>query len=298
MNESDLLGALFSMSNNDVVREGIVKAPFHYPGSKDTCIPHIIPHLPYTDEYCEPFGGSGVILLARNEVKNEYFNDRYSGVTDFYRVVKDPVLLPRLLDWLDFTPFSREEFNRCRDTWENILDPVERAARWFCSVQMSFQAYQRHFGRSLQPINRFSTRLHNALQDFWPVHHRLKNTYIENQPWQYLIKDLNSSSRVWYMDPPYLPEKDSNFGGMYTHLMSYTDHVELLERVHNEIIGFVALSGYQNDLYDRYDWTTKITWQVRETSSSKIGTESNNRIGTEGTNSGLRTECLWIRDFL
>ncbi len=296
MTEEELLGAMLSMDDNEITRESIVKAAFKYPGSKDNSIEHILPHLPYTDEYCEPFGGSGVILLARRQVKNEYFNDRYSGVTDFYRVVKDPTLLPRLLDWLDFTLHSREEFNRCRDTWQDVNDPVERAARWYISIQMSFQAYGRHYGRSLSPNNRFSTVLPNSLEKFWPVHHRLKGVYIENQDWRHLFKDLNSLMRVWYLDPTYLGDDVSN-GGMYSHIMSRTDHIEMLERIHNQLIGYVALSGYQNELYDSYPWDAKYTWEVRETSSAKIGTESNGRIGTEGTNSGVRIECLWIKNF-
>lgn len=292
MTSDELLALMMSMDDSEITREDIVKAPFPYPGGKQNAIPIILPHLPYSDYYAEPFGGSGAILLARQKSKNEYFNDRFSGVTDFYHCVKDRSLCERLIAWLDFTPFSREEFARCRGTWRDITDPVERAGRWYATVLMSFQAYGRHFGRSLQHNARFSMKLPNQLKGFWPVHYRLQGTYIENQDWRQMFKDLNQHKRVWYLDPPYL-----NVSDMYECRMSIEDHEEMCHRIFNELDGFVALSGYETALYNRFPWDRVLRWEARATSNASIGTESNKRLGKESTNFEVRTECLYIRDF-
>jgi DNA adenine methylase len=297
MKEDDLLSALMSMQDEETVREDLVKAPFSYPGGKNTGLPNILPHLPNTDYYCEPFGGSGVVLLARKPCKNEVFNDRYSGVTDFYKCVKDRVLLERLLGWLDMTQHSREMFVDARDTWENASDPVERAGKWFYMTVNSFQSYGRHFGRSKTAANRFAMNLPSRLSGFWPVHYRLQGVTIENQDWRQMFADFDHHSRVWYLDPPYVPDSTgSNLGGMYKHLMSRNDHTEMCERIFR-LEGYVALSGYPNDIYSKYPWDKVEVWEQRETSSAKIGTASNNRIGHEGGNNGVRTECLYIKDF-
>ncbi len=295
MTSQQLLGLLQGMDDSDIKRENIVKAPFPYPGGKDTALPMILPHLPYTDYYCEPFGGSGVVLLARKKCKNEFFNDRQSGVTDFYRCIKDRALCEKLLAWLDFTPFSREEFNRCRDTWKDHQDPVERAARWYCMVVFSFQAYGRHYGRSKTAVNRFSMKLPNSLQSFWPVHYRLQGTYIENQDWRGMFQDLNNHNRVWYLDPPYLPTKENN-AGMYEHNMTEADHIEMCEKLF-KLQGYVALSGYDNEVYNSFPWTSKYSWEQISTANASIATESNNKKGNERNVNEIRTECLWIKDF-
>ena len=291
MTSDELLGMMQSMDDQELTRETIVKAAFPYPGGKQHAITNILPHIPYTDYFRDVFGGSGAILLARNKVKNEYFNDRFSGVTDFYRCVKDRNLLPRLLEWIHFTPFSREEFIRCRGGWKDVQDPVERAARWYVQVLMSFQAYGRHFGRSKQHNAQFSMKLPNQLKSFWPCHYRLQGVYIENQDWRQMFRDLDHPRAVWYLDPPYLGAAE-----MYEDRMSPADHKELCERAH-DLEGFVALSGYDNPIYNSFSWDEKYSWEARETSNAGIGTETNGRIGTEGSNSGIRIECLWIKDF-
>lgn len=291
MTADEMMGAFQSMEDSELTRENILKAPFPFPGGKQGCIPIITPHLPYTDYYREPFGGSGCILLARNKVKNEYFNDKFSGVTDFYHCVKDRNLCEKLLEWLHFTPFSREEFIRCRDGWKNIKDPVERAARWYVQVLMSFQAYGRHFGRSKQANAQFAMKLPHQLKSFWPVHYRLQGVYIENQCWRQMVRDLDHPKAVWYLDPPYIGCAD-----MYEHKMSIPDHIEMCDRIF-ELDGYVALSGYDNEIYNRYPWSFKLHWEVRITSNASIGTESNNRQGSESLAHETRTECLWVKNF-
>lgn len=291
MKADEMLGLLQSMDDSELTRENILKAPFPYPGGKQNSIGIIAPHLPYTDYYCEPFGGSGCILLARQKVKNEYFNDRFSGVTDFYHCVKNRDLCQKLLEWLHFTPFSREEFIRCRDSWRDSQDHVERAARWYVQVMMSFQAYGRHYGRSKTANAQFAMKLPNALKNFWPVHYRLQGVYIENQDWRQMFRDFDSHKRVWYCDPPYL-----NVDKMYEHDMTFEDHVELCQRIH-QLEGFVALSGYESALYNSFPWKHIFKWEVRLTASAAIGTETNNRKDSVSTKNEMRVECLYIKDF-
>jgi DNA adenine methylase len=95
---------------------------------KKRSLDKLLPLLPYSKVYIEPFGGSGTVLLARRPCKIEVFNDRNSGVIDFYRCIKDADLLERLVDRLDLVRCSREEWLEAKGTWTVSKDPVERAA--------------------------------------------------------------------------------------------------------------------------------------------------------------------------
>lgn len=284
----DLLGLLFSLDNHDAeVREDYVRAPFGYPGSKAKAIKQILPHLPYRSMYCEPFGGTGSILLARNPSRLEIFNDRFSGVTSFYRALRDHK--DALTTRLSFLIHSREEFMWSAKTWPDCEDIVERAARWFYAVRNSFGSQGMYFGRSKNPKALFADKLQNGLELFHDIHERIKNVQIENLSWQHCFTDYDHEECVWYLDPPYYKATK----GMYECEMPDSEHVELLERAF-QLKGWVAISGYPNELYDKYPWSKIVTWEQSSTTLGMATTESNNLAGTDLLRQNAR-EVLYIR---
>lgn len=288
----NLLGMLMSMDGNEHKREEAIRAPFGYPGAKSRSITEILPRLPYRAGYCEAFGGSGAVLLSRNESELEIFNDRYAGVVAFYRCVRDREKNTALKDRLQLCLHSREEFLWCRDTWKDCTDDVERAARWYYMTTMSFGQQGRNFGRSIKGKAQLGPKLKNNLALFDGVHHRLRNAQIENLDWRQCLKDYDAEDMVFYLDPPYYQYAR----GMYECDMPQEDHIELLERIFHSR-GFVALSGYENQLYDKYPWDNRYSWKVHVSSLAQAFTESNNLAGKEDTiKRGYAIETLWIKE--
>lgn len=283
--QDDLLGLLLSMEReDDIVREDYVRAPFGYPGGKARSIPHILPALPYTSMYCEPFGGSGAVWLARHPSKLEIFNDRYSGVTSFFRAVRDHK--KELVERLSHLIHSREEFIWCKNTWKNHDDLVERAARWYYCVRASFGAQSMYFGRSRNPKASFASKLSENLDHYHDLHDRIKNTQIENLSWQSCFDDYNHDDCVWYLDPPYYKVSK----GMYEHDMPDSEHVEILERI-QRLTGFVAISSYPNDLYNSYPWSRILTWE-QPNNTLGIGTTMSD---DDNNARGVVREVLYIK---
>jgi len=288
---SDMLAMLMGLENSGAVREDYVRAPFGYPGAKDRSLKEILPHLPYRVGYCEPFGGTGAVLLARHESKLEVFNDRYAGVVAFYRCVRDPAKIHQLVDRLQLILHSREEFIWCRETWENCEDDVERAARWYYMTAVSFGQQGRHFGRSVRTLSQIGPKLVRNLELFAGVHNRMKCVQVENLDWRHCLKDFDCEDMVWYMDPTYYEYSK----GMYMHEMTKADHKEMLERI-QYLRGFVALSGYDNELYNSYPWDEKYEWRVHNSALGLAFTDTNNLAGKERElTRGYSTEVLWIK---
>jgi DNA adenine methylase len=290
----DLFGMLMGMdahSHDKEKREDYVRAPFGYPGSKAKAISNILPHLPYTNMYVDVFGGSGAIWLARHPSKVEIYNDRCSGVTCFFRVCRNPNTLRALVDRLSVLIHSREEFIWSASTWRDCEEEVERAARWYYSVKCSFGSQGLYFGRTKSTKATFANKLHSNLDLFYPLHDRIKNTQIENLDWQTCLLDYNDPEAVWYLDPPYYRSST----GMYHHELSDAEHRELLERVQT-LKGFVALSGYPNELYDSYEWDKRVVWEQNTTTLGMAFTGSN-KLGEykEILTRKTAMECLWIR---
>lgn len=271
-------------------RESVQKAPFAYPGGKSRSLKHLLRYIPMTDRYVEVFGGSGVHLINRAPCKFEVYNDRFSGLIDFYRCVQDPEKLEALINYLEGMLWSREWFLDCRDTWVTSKDQVERAAKWYYSVQMSFGSQGRNFGRDLKKTG---NKLYNNFPAMRRVHMRFKNVMIENLDWRECLKDFDDHETVFYLDPPYM--KSTTSGNMYDYNMTKSEHIELCEKVF-QTKGFVAVSGYENEVYSQYPWDQVEMWDVFVSMTGIAFTETNNLDGLDSRiDRGHRMERLYIK---
>jgi DNA adenine methylase len=265
-----------------------VHAPIKYPGSKTDSIPDLLPLLPYRDSYIEVFGGSGVVLLNRLPQKLEVFNDRFAGVTCFYRVLRDQ--FDDLVKRLTLLVHSREEWEWCLATWQDdTLSDLERAARWYYLVQSSFLGKGHSWARVTSSPSAVAGTIGNKLEHFPAIHARLKGVQIENLDFHDCICDYDMSGAVIYCDPPYLDVDDTS----YACKMAEQDHIDLLELIMKGK-GFFALSGYANELYDSYSWTKRVTWERRDRANAQAISVHNHR-ATVGERE-MKTEVLWIKD--
>jgi DNA adenine methylase len=266
-NSEDLFNLMMSMDDTPQIRKGTVRSPFGFPGGKSRSLDKILPHLPYRNTYCEPFGGSAAILLCRNESPLEVYNDRFGGVVSFYRCLRDKDKMEKLIELITLTPHSREEFTNFQSTWEGMNSEIDRAHRWYCHHQMSFGNQGRHFGRCTSKKSQMGRKLKTNLKFFEPCHQRLQNVQIENLDWRVCIRDYDNSETVFYLDPPYVKYAH----GVYKHEFTRSDHVELSHRIFT-LQGFVALSGYDDpdtqQIYGHLDWDDIYRW---ETNCSMLG---------------------------
>lgn len=293
---SDLLAIMDEMDDEQPAKnkDQIKKAPFAWPGGKTRSIKYILPHLPKSSRYVSVFGGSGIDLLARQPSKLEVFNDRYGGVCDFYRCLRNPVLFDRLCEWLQLTIHSREEFVYCKNHWETTDDPVIRAGMWYYMTTYSFAHLGRNWGRCLGVKGVMGNKIRQKLPLFDPIHQRLRNVQIENQDWYDCLTDYDHPETVFYCDPPYV----DSVAGIYRCGMSHDDHRRFLECVAG-LQGFVAVSGYPNPLYDRQTfWTDRVTWESFVSMDAMVFTEANHKLHMDAQAKRQKaTEVLWIKEW-
>lgn len=299
--DPDAMLAIFrSLDRSEQVRENYTRAPLGYPGSKSRSIKQILPYLPYRRSYCEPFGGSASVLLARHAVDLEVYNDRYGGIVAFYRCLRDPQKWLQLKEMIELSVHSREEFIWCKDTWDSeelVIDDVDRAYRWYYMHQNSFGHQERNFGRAGRGGKaQHGNAMRNNAKLFAPVHYRLKNVMVENQDWRKILDDFDHPDNVFYLDPTYCKFAK----GLYRHNMTLDDHREMCERIQH-LESFVALSSYYDpesiEIYGRYEWDRILTWNVSSSAVALAFTETNGRLGKEDTIRRHKTvEALWIRE--
>lgn len=233
----------------------ITRPPLRYHGGKFRIARHILPFLPESGCYVEPFGGAAGVLLQRKPSRIEVYNDLDSEVVELFRILRDQEQSEVLRHQIELTPFSREEFYRC---WTPAEDPIERARRM---IVRSFQAIGT---KKRREKNGWRTRTPKAVWSpchawrGWPefMHEyvdRLRNVIIEHVPWQQCVGIYDHSDTVFFVDPPY-PKGTRSMGwdrDVYNHEMTdedHEDHEELCRRLVT-CSGMVALSTYPNEIY-------------------------------------------------
>jgi len=234
---------------------------FGWYGGKFNHLNWLLPLLPQTTHYCEPFAGSAAVLLNREPSPVETYNDIDGEVVNFFRVLRDqPEVLIRAIG---LTPFSREELRIAVEESVHELSELERARRFFVRARQvrTGLAQTASAGRwahckltSRAGMAGAVSRWLGSVDGLSEIAQRLLRVQIENAPAIEVIQRYDSEETLFYCDPPY-PHDSRGDIHAYRYEMTDKDHRELAEVLHN-VKGKVALSGYRCELLDKLykDW--------------------------------------------
>ena len=237
-----------------------MKSPLAYYGGKVKLAPKILKLFPPHTEYVEPFAGGLSLLFAKDPARVETVNDIDGGVVNFYRVLRNAETFDRLRTRLELTPYSREEFEDGRSTWERETDAVEKAVKWFVMVNMSFSSAPDAHSFKIATlgtrtgISEEVSKYLSKLKRLPEIHARLQTVQIEHRDFRAVLNYHNAPSTLAYCDPPYV--WSTRKAHRYLFDMRDLDHHELL-KILLDYKGMVVLSGYRNAIYadlDRAGW--------------------------------------------
>ena len=231
------------------------KIVFGWYGGKFSHLDWLLPLLPKAHHYCEPFSGSGAVLLNRQPSPVETYNDIDGDVVNFFSVLRDDA--ESLNRALALTPFSREEFYTAINGPTQGISRLERARRFYIRARQARTglAQTATLGRwanckdtSRSGMSGVVSRWLGGVEGLADIAERLIRVQIENRPALDAIRLYDSPGTLFYCDPPYLHETrgDSNAYGFE---MNEKEHRELAHALH-QAKGKVAISGYRCALMD------------------------------------------------
>ena len=260
------------------------KIVFGWYGGKFSHLDWLLPLLPEAHHYCEPFAGSGAVLLNREPSPVETYNDIDGEVVNFFRVLRDqPEEMARAIA---LTPFSREEFYRAIHGSQVGITKLERARRFFVRARQARTglAQTATLGRwanckntSRSGMSGVVSRWLGGVDGLADIGERLARVQIENRPALDIIRLYDDKKTLFYCDPPYLHSTRGD-SKAYGFEMMDDEHIQLAVAL-NKIKGKAAISGYRCDLMDtlyknwrRFDASKKFAHSIKKE----------------------RQECLWM----
>jgi len=234
---------------------------FGWYGGKFSHLDWLLPLLPESHHYCEPFGGSAAVLLNRAPSPVETYNDLDNEVVNFFRVLREQKMA--LVEAVGLTPFSREEFYYACTPPPGAASALERARRFFVRARQvrTGLAQTASLGRwanckntSRAGMSGVVSRWLGSVESLPEIAERLLRVQIENRPALEIIDLYDDVNTLFYCDPPYVHDSRGD-SKAYSHEMTDYQHWEFARKLHG-IRGRAAVSGYQGSLYDSLfgDW--------------------------------------------
>ncbi len=226
--------------------------PFGWYGGKFSHLSWLLPLLPDCHHYCEPFAGSGSVLINRTPSPVETYNDLDGEVCNFFRVLRDHK--PELIEKIGLTPFSREEFKLACE-FDITQSEIERARRFYVRARQvrTGLAQKATLGRwanckqtSRAGMSGVVSRWLGAVEGLPEIADRLLRVQIENRPAEDVIRLYDSRETLFYCDPPYVHSTRGDINA-YGDEMDDNSHRSLADLL-NDVEGMVAFSNYDCDL--------------------------------------------------
>jgi len=259
--------------------------PFGWFGGKFSHLKWLLPLLPETPQYCEPYGGSAAVLINKEPVSVETYNDIDGEVTNFFRMLREKK--EELIEMIGLTPFSKEEFVAAIKS--KTKDPLERARLFYVKARqvrtgLAQGATPGRWAHCVVARNKgisvSVSRWLGAVDTLPEIAERLLRVQIENEDAIKVIQKYDHPDTLFYLDPPY-PLEDRN-GRAYRYEYNTAQH-ECLAKVLHEIKGKAIISGYHGTMDTLYP-----TWHSFDAPPSKCHSSKQIRVEVVWANFPLK----------
>lgn len=219
-------------------------------GGKGKQLTDLLPLIPQSRIYCEPFGGGASVLLNRQRSPVEVYNDLDGALVNLFTVMRDTEQFAEFRRLIDLVPYSRDEFVAAL-SFADVVDPVRRAVAFYTMVNQSIS------GKRLARAGDWARGRNDNLAERWfqrhekltAIHNRVRHVQIEARDALDILQEWDTPDTTFYCDPPYI--LDTRTKRKYYAIEPGDEyHLELVDVLLN-VKGMVVLSGYDHPIYHR-----------------------------------------------
>ncbi len=231
-----------------------INTPFGYFGSKNKIALQLCNELPPHNCWVEAFCGSAALTLRKSPAPIEVINDVDDEIINFFEQLRNNS--DALYKVLKLTPYAENELLISRIK-KSRLSKLERARRFLIQSMFAVNGVFGEDKGGFSYSDSYSRNKHEARVNRWNnlperlkmVANRLKDVRIENKDARKIVQRYsNRPATLLYLDPPYLVERTNGYNKDANDIVF---HKELLE-LSNEASCMIFISGYENDLYNKF----------------------------------------------
>lgn len=260
-----------------------IRPPVKWYGGKRYLAYQIIRHFPKHRIYLEPFGGGASVLLNKDAVEVETYNDLDLRISRLFRVLRDRG--EEFIRKASLTPYSQVEFKDAAEYPPNA-DEVEMALRDFVRWRQSFagkgQSWSCTTARARGGMAGDVNAWWSAIEMLPEVIDRLRRVQILCQSAFDAIPKFDHKEGLIYCDPPYVHStRCSSSRNVYHTEMTDDDHRRLGTLLRG-CKAKVVVSGYPSPLYKEvYAKWKRVDIDIANHAAS-------------GATKDREVECLWM----
>lgn len=191
-------------------------------GGKSKLRKTIIEMMPEHTCYVELFMGAGWVYFGKEPSKVEVVNDIDRELINLFKMLKYHA--PEVERLLQYEFSGRDIFNEYKHATLEQLTEIHRAIRFLYVISQSFASKGCVYGyapTAKPPGNIYYTDLLHEIRE------RLKNTYVENLPFETVIEKYDRPGTVFFADHLLLRDKLANIEGKF--LLTINDCPEVRE---------------------------------------------------------------------
>jgi DNA adenine methylase len=210
----------------------MIKSPLRYPGGKSRIVEKIGRHLPYFDEYREPFlGGGSVFMYIKQLFPNKIYwvNDIYLDLYYFWTETQSN--LNKMIDliylWREKYTIGKELFYFLKNNF-NGFNESEKAAAFFIFNRITFSGTTLSGGYSDGAFKGRFTE--SSIKRLLELENVLKDTFITNYDYEMLLNQDGKNVFI-FLDPPYFTAKKSALYGKNGNLHKSFDHIRFAKNL-------------------------------------------------------------------
>lgn len=255
-------------------------------GGKGKQLNDLLPLIPQTHIYVEPFGGGCSVLLNRERSEVEVYNDLDSALVGLFEVLRDDNQAAEFERIVGLTPYSREVFEECL-SFEGLTDPVRRAVAFYTVLNQSISGKRlaRKGDWARGRTDNLASRFAQRQEGLGLIHERIRHVQIECRDALDILQEWDTAETTFYCDPPYI--LDTRRSKRYYAVEPGDEYHKELVDVLMRVRGNVVLSGYNHPTYYRLveeaGWWTDVyganaTMAVVQAGESKSKDRSDRRV--------------------
>ena len=186
-----------------------MRSAYPWMGGKFYEMKWIIPLMPKHRWYAEVFLGSGVLLLNKPIVEEEFGNDKFACLVSFWKTMRSGWMTRRLFKLMENTLDSRHDYIEYMKLNPEELSRIDRAYRFLYLVKFGFNSYMDTYyspaSHKIGKIKDFMGVWLNTAKALFTIHDRVQKVHYSNYDFaEFLDKIHPHQEKFLFLDPPYI----------------------------------------------------------------------------------------------